>query len=72
MTGGYRHDALGFAGRLLAAGRIADPGTRREVREWWLERIGPVPHSRRPAVRAAQAMRAVRAARAARRVLLRR
>ncbi|MGW7408094.1 DUF692 domain-containing protein [Streptomyces sp. NPDC054833] len=63
MTGGYRQDALDFAGQLLFAGRIEDAGMRRELREWWLERSGPVPRSRRPVVRAA---------RAARRVLLRR
>ncbi|MEV0178576.1 DUF692 domain-containing protein [Streptomyces sp. NPDC050625] len=63
MTGGYRQDALDFAGQLLFAGRIEDAGVRRELREWWLERSGPVPRSRRPVVRAA---------RAARRVLLRR
>ncbi|UXY30614.1 DUF692 domain-containing protein [Streptomyces sp. HUAS TT20] len=62
MAGGYRQDALDFAGQLLA-GRIEDAGVRRELREWWLERSGPVPRSRRPVVRAA---------RAARRVLLRR
>ncbi|MGW3145428.1 MULTISPECIES: DUF692 domain-containing protein [Streptomyces] len=63
MTCGYRQDALDFAGQLLFAGRIEDAGVRRELREWWLERSGPVPRSRRPVVRAA---------RAARRVLLRR
>ncbi|MGW7260455.1 DUF692 domain-containing protein [Streptomyces sp. NPDC054834] len=63
MTGGYRQDALDFAGHLLFTGRCADAGARRELREWWLERSGPVPRSSRPVVRAA---------RAARRVLLRR
>ncbi|MFI5686557.1 DUF692 domain-containing protein [Streptomyces sp. NPDC051636] len=63
MTGGYRQDALDFAGHLLFTGRFPDAGVRRELREWWLERSGPVPRSRRPVVRAA---------RAARRVLLRR
>lgn len=63
MTGGYRQDALDFAGHLLFTGRCADGGARRALREWWLERSGPVPRSGRPVVRAA---------RAARRVLLRR
>ncbi|MFF4490401.1 DUF692 domain-containing protein [Streptomyces sp. NPDC001544] len=62
MTGGYRQDALDFAGHLLCTGRFADPRRRKELREWWLERSGPVPRSSRPVVRAA---------RAARRVLLR-
>ncbi|MEU7059723.1 DUF692 domain-containing protein [Streptomyces sp. NPDC046197] len=63
MTGGYRRDALDYAGFLLGTGQPQDPEVRRELREWWLERSGPVPRSRRPAVRVA---------RAARRVLLRR
>ncbi|MEV6958050.1 DUF692 domain-containing protein [Streptomyces sp. NPDC051207] len=63
MTGGYRRDALDFAEHLLLAGRPEQAGARRELREWWLERSGPAPRSRRPAVRLA---------RAARRALLRR
>ncbi|MEV8088442.1 DUF692 domain-containing protein [Streptomyces nigra] len=63
MTGGYRRDALEFAGRLLAEGRPADAAARAELREWWQERSGSKPHSRR---------RGVRLARATRRVLLRR
>ncbi|MFF9125158.1 DUF692 domain-containing protein [Streptomyces sp. NPDC014889] len=63
MTGGYRQDALEFAESLLLAGRPHHAGARRELREWWLDRSGPAPRSRRPAARAA---------RAARRVLLRR
>ncbi|MEG3626959.1 DUF692 domain-containing protein [Streptomyces poriticola] len=63
MTGGYRQDALDFAGRLLHTGQPPEDRTRRELREWWLERSGPVPRSRR---------RSVRLARATRRVLLRR
>lgn len=59
MTGGYRRDALDFAGYLLAEGRLDDAGVRREVREWWLERSGPAPRSRRPAVRLARATRRV-------------
>ncbi|MGW2639787.1 DUF692 domain-containing protein [Streptomyces sp. NPDC001348] len=57
MTGGYRQDALDFAGHLLSAGRCANPRVRRELREWWLERSGPVPRSSRPVVRAARAAR---------------
>ncbi|MCD9873036.1 DUF692 domain-containing protein [Streptomyces guryensis] len=63
MTGGYRRDALDFAGQLLLDGRLEEGRARRELREWWLERSGPAPRSQRPAVRMA---------RAARRVLLRR
>ncbi|GGZ26262.1 DUF692 domain-containing protein [Streptomyces poonensis] len=63
MTGGYRRDALDFAERLLLTGRPEDAGTRRRLREWWLERSGPVP----PAARMT-----ARVARATRRVLLRR
>ncbi|WP_037858532.1 DUF692 domain-containing protein [Streptomyces sp. NRRL S-340] len=63
MRGGYRLDAMAFAESLLLAGQPQDAGARRDLREWWLERSGPVPRSRRPVVRAA---------RAARRMLLRR
>ncbi|MEV6113237.1 DUF692 domain-containing protein [Streptomyces sp. NPDC052109] len=63
MTGGYRRDALDFAGHLLESGRPEGPGGRRELREWWLDRAGPAP---RPS-----GGRAARAARAARRVLTR-
>ncbi|MFB6957590.1 DUF692 domain-containing protein [Streptomyces sp. NPDC056309] len=63
MTAGYRQDALEFAESLLLAGRPRNAGVRRELREWWLDRSGPAPRSRRPAVRVA---------RAAQRVLLRR
>ncbi|RDD86206.1 DUF692 domain-containing protein [Streptomyces parvulus] len=62
MTGGYRRDALDFVERLLNAddGPAAqDAGARRELREWWLERSGPVPRSRRPGVRWARATRRV-------------
>ncbi|MEU6574205.1 DUF692 domain-containing protein [Streptomyces sp. NPDC046805] len=57
MTGGYRRDALDFAGRLLAEGRPQDAAVRRELREWWLDRSGPMPRSRRPVVRVARAAR---------------
>ncbi|MER6332174.1 DUF692 domain-containing protein [Streptomyces sp. NPDC001034] len=56
MRGGYRWDALDFAGFLLEGKRAGVP--RRELREWWLDRSGPAPRGR--------------VARAARRVLSRR
>jgi uncharacterized protein (UPF0276 family) len=59
MTGGYRRDALDFAERTLLTGRPEEPAARRELREWWLERSGPRPRSRRPAVRLARATRRV-------------
>ncbi|MEU8691604.1 DUF692 domain-containing protein [Streptomyces sp. NPDC048665] len=43
MSGGYRRDALTFAGHLLHAGRPREAGARRELREWWLDRSGPAP-----------------------------
>ncbi|MGW3030700.1 DUF692 domain-containing protein [Streptomyces sp. NPDC001178] len=59
MTGGYRRDALDFAGQLLLDGRPEEGRARRELREWWLERSGPAPRSQRPAVRMARAARRV-------------
>ncbi|MFJ9009255.1 DUF692 domain-containing protein [Streptomyces canus] len=59
MTDGYRRDALSFAEQLLLGGKLADAMVRRELREWWLERSGPAPRSRRPAVRLARATRRV-------------
>ncbi|MFJ4786571.1 DUF692 domain-containing protein [Streptomyces sp. NPDC088794] len=59
MTGGYRRDALDFAEHLLLGGLVEEAGARQEVREWWLERSGPVPRSRRPGVRLARATRRV-------------
>ncbi len=59
MTGGYRRDAMDFVEELLLAGRPEDARTRRELREWWLERSGPRPRSSRPAVRLARATRRV-------------
>ncbi|MFJ7077449.1 DUF692 domain-containing protein [Streptomyces sp. NPDC098781] len=59
MTGGYRRDALDFAGYLLAEDRCQDVRTRAELREWWLERSGPKPRSRRPGIRLAHATRRV-------------
>ncbi|MFF7788287.1 DUF692 family multinuclear iron-containing protein [Streptomyces sp. NPDC007991] len=57
MTGGYRRDALTFSEHLLSAGRPGDAAARRELREWWLERSGPAPRSRRPVRRLARATR---------------
>ncbi|GAA2761011.1 DUF692 domain-containing protein [Streptomyces paradoxus] len=59
MTSGYRRDALTFAEHLLSTGRPGDPGARRELREWWLDRSGPAPRSRRQAHRLARATRRV-------------
>ncbi|MGW1612966.1 DUF692 domain-containing protein [Streptomyces sp. NPDC002285] len=59
MTDGYRRDALDFAGYLLAEGRLEDARVRAELQEWWLERSGPRPRSRRPGVRLARATRRV-------------
>lgn len=52
MTGGYRRDALDFAGHLLKVGRPADARARRELRRWWLDRAGPAPRPRGLASRA--------------------
>ncbi|MET7687299.1 DUF692 domain-containing protein [Streptomyces sp. NPDC005483] len=57
MTDGYRRDALDFAGHLLLGEEVRDARVRRELREWWLERSGPAPRSRRPGVRLARATR---------------
>ncbi|CAL9609795.1 hypothetical protein SUDANB43_05575 [Streptomyces sp. enrichment culture] len=61
MTGGYRRDALDFVAHLLrtAPGEDEDPGVRRELREWWLERSGPAPRSTRAGARLARATRRV-------------
>ncbi|MFJ8595394.1 DUF692 domain-containing protein [Streptomyces sp. NPDC093598] len=59
MTAGYRRDALTFAEHLLSAGHPGDARARRELREWWQERSGPAPRSRRPAHRLARATRRV-------------
>ncbi|MFE7897728.1 DUF692 domain-containing protein [Streptomyces sp. NPDC057424] len=59
MTSGYRRDALTFAEHLLSTGCPGDPRARRELREWWRERSGPAPRSRRPAHRLARATRRV-------------
>ncbi|MDV9172687.1 DUF692 domain-containing protein [Streptomyces sp. W16] len=59
MTGGYRRDALDFAGQLLLSGGPESAEVRRELRAWWLERSGPAPRSTRPTVRLARATRRV-------------
>ncbi|MEV5146479.1 DUF692 domain-containing protein [Streptomyces sp. NPDC052727] len=46
MRGGYRLDALDFAGHLLKLGRPGDAGARRQLRDWWLDRSGPAPRKR--------------------------
>ncbi|MEH0473515.1 DUF692 domain-containing protein [Streptomyces sp. B21-097] len=43
MRGGYRQDALDFAGEMLLDGRSAQGRSRRELRRWWLDRSGPAP-----------------------------
>jgi hypothetical protein len=58
MTGGYRQDAMTFAGDLLKKGELPNARVRRKLQEWWLDRSGPTPPPR--------------LARAARKVLLRR
>ncbi|MFF1376194.1 DUF692 domain-containing protein [Streptomyces sp. NPDC058308] len=59
MTGGYRQDALHFAEHLLLAGRPGDAAARRRLSDWWLERSGPAPLSRRPGTRLLHATRRV-------------
>ncbi|MEU9350953.1 DUF692 domain-containing protein [Streptomyces griseoloalbus] len=59
MAGGYRLDALDFVEQVLLDGRPEDARARRELREWWLDRSGPRPRSRGPAVRLARATRRV-------------
>ncbi|MGW3661554.1 DUF692 domain-containing protein [Streptomyces sp. NPDC005141] len=56
MTDGYRRDALDFAEHLLLTGLPEGAETRR-LRDWWLERSGPAPLSRRPVARLARATR---------------
>ncbi|MEV0255124.1 DUF692 domain-containing protein [Streptomyces sp. NPDC050732] len=59
MTGGYRHDALDFAEHLLLVRRPEGAEARRRLSDWWLERSGPAPLSRRPAARLLHATRRV-------------
>ncbi|MGW2418480.1 DUF692 domain-containing protein [Streptomyces sp. NPDC001709] len=54
MGGGYRRDALDFAGHLLRGGGPKDAGARRELRQWWLDRAGPAPRRRTRVGRVAQ------------------
>lgn len=48
MTGGYRRDALQFAGHVLDSGRHGGRREHRRLRVWWLERAGsrPLPRGR--------------------------
>lgn len=57
MRGGYRRDALDFAGHLLALGLPAHPAARRKLTQWWRERAGPTPPPARPAARLARLAR---------------
>lgn len=57
MTGGYRRDALDFAEDLLIEQRVAEPFTRKQLTDWWLERSGPRPLAGRPVARALRAAR---------------
>ncbi|MBO1335557.1 DUF692 domain-containing protein [Streptomyces sp. VRA16 Mangrove soil] len=57
MTGGYRRDALDFAEDLLLEQRVQEPGARRELTDWWLERSGPASLAGRPVARALRAAR---------------
>ncbi|WP_345594619.1 DUF692 domain-containing protein [Streptomyces marokkonensis] len=59
MAGGYRRDALDFVEHLMRDGRPQDADARRELREWWLDRSGPVPRSERAGTRWARATRRV-------------
>ncbi|MFH9569114.1 DUF692 domain-containing protein [Streptomyces sp. NPDC017454] len=59
MTDGYRRDALAFVEHLMRDGGTQDADARRELREWWLERSGPVPRPERAGVRWARATRRV-------------
>ncbi|MEV5952422.1 DUF692 domain-containing protein [Streptomyces sp. NPDC051987] len=43
MSGGYRRDALEFAGALLRAGRPGEGAARRRLERWWSERAGAAP-----------------------------
>ncbi|MER5948775.1 DUF692 domain-containing protein [Streptomyces sp. NPDC001904] len=57
MTDGYRRDALDFAEDLLLEQRVTEPGPRRQLTAWWLERSGPAPLAGRPVARALRAAR---------------
>jgi hypothetical protein len=57
MTGGYRHDALGFAEHLLLAGQPENAEARGRLTQWWLERSGPAPLDAGPVTRWLRAAR---------------
>ncbi|MFC9529676.1 DUF692 domain-containing protein [Streptomyces sp. NPDC056975] len=57
LTGGYRRDALDFAGHLLDSGGPWDAGARRELERWWRERSGPTPPAAHPGARLVRAAR---------------
>ncbi|ROP46276.1 DUF692 domain-containing protein [Streptomyces sp. PanSC9] len=57
MSGGYRRDALDFAGHLLRTAPPAGAAARRELRNWWLDRAGPAPRPRGPVARARALLR---------------
>ncbi|MEV1086103.1 DUF692 domain-containing protein [Streptomyces sp. NPDC050211] len=59
MTGGYRQDALDFAGHLLSTGHPENPTARRHLHTWHLDRSSPTPPSHRPTTRLARATRKV-------------
>ncbi|MGW0707228.1 DUF692 domain-containing protein [Streptomyces sp. NPDC002643] len=59
MTDGYRRDALSFAEHVLLEQDLKNASAKRALREWWLERSGPAPLSRRPTARLARATRRV-------------
>jgi uncharacterized protein (UPF0276 family) len=59
MTDGYRRDALSFAEHVLLEQGLEDATAKRALREWWLERSGPAPLSKRPTARLARATRRV-------------
>ncbi|MFE4967174.1 DUF692 domain-containing protein [Streptomyces sp. NPDC056660] len=46
MAGGYRRDALEFAGRLLRDGRAGDGTSRRRLEKWWQDRASATPRRR--------------------------
>ncbi|WP_210580857.1 DUF692 domain-containing protein [Streptomyces sp. GESEQ-4] len=59
MTGGYRQDALDFAGHLLSTGHPENPTARRHLHTWHRDRSSPTPPPPRPTTRLARATRKV-------------
>ncbi|WP_328354612.1 DUF692 family protein [Streptomyces sp. NBC_00445] len=59
MTGGYRQDALDFAGHLLSTGHPENAAARRHLHTWHLDRSSPTPPTHRPTTRLARATRKV-------------